>query len=163
MLFHRSPLTSSSWRQNVRVTSTNGTVRRATRADLEAVLALDLSSPVDHSHAELLTTRVESGEVLIFENDAQLLGFAIVAARSFFGFDFVELLSVAERVRRMGVGSSLLSEAAAQSSTDRVFISTNKSNRPMIALLENAAWLFSGKLEGIDEGDPELIYYKDVR
>jgi ribosomal protein S18 acetylase RimI-like enzyme len=138
-------------------------VRRATRADLEAMLALDLRSPVDHSHAELLTTRVKSGEVLIFDNDGQLLGFAIVAARSFFGFDFVEMLIVADGVRRIGVGSSLLSEAAAQSSTDRVFISTNQSNRPMIALLENATWLLSGELEGIDEGDPELIYYKDVR
>jgi ribosomal protein S18 acetylase RimI-like enzyme len=138
-------------------------MRRATRADLEAVLALDHISQVDHSHAELLTMRVESCEVLIFELDAQILGFAIVATRSFFGFDFVELLSVAENDRRMGVGSSLLSEATAQSSTDRIFISTNQSNRPMIALLENATWIFSGKLEGIDDGDPELIYYKDVR
>lgn len=138
-------------------------MRRATRSDLDAVLALDLNSSVVHSHAELLTARIESGEVLIFERDAQLLGFAITTARSFFGFDFVELLSVDAEARRTGVGSSLLSEASSHSSTNRIFISTNQSNRPMIALLKNAAWHFSGKLEGIDEGDPELIYYKDVR
>jgi len=27
-------------------------------------------------------------------------------------------------------------------------------------LLEKAGWLFSGLLEGIDEGDPELVYFK---
>jgi hypothetical protein len=29
-------------------------------------------------------------------------------------------------------------------------------------LLEKAGWQFSGQLEGIDEGDPELVYYKDL-
>ena len=33
----------------------------------------------------------------------------------------------------------------------------------MIGLLEDATWLFSGQLEGIDEGDPEFVYYKNVR
>ena len=155
--------TSTSWRQNVRVTSPKGKVRRATRADLEAVIALDSISPLGHSRAELLTTRVESGEVLIFESDARLTGFVVVRARSFFGLDFVELLSVAPDDRRRGVGSFLLDEALSQSSTDRVFTSTNQSNTPMIGLLEDATWLFSGQLEGIDEGDPEFVYYKNVR
>jgi len=30
----------------------------------------------------------------------------------------------------------------------------------MIGLLEKAGWRFSGLLEGIDEGDPELVYFK---
>ena len=31
----------------------------------------------------------------------------------------------------------------------------------MIELLAKAQWVFSGALEGIDDGDPELIYYRD--
>ena len=31
----------------------------------------------------------------------------------------------------------------------------------MIRLLEKAGWHVSGQLEGIDAGDPEVIYYKD--
>ena len=31
----------------------------------------------------------------------------------------------------------------------------------MIGLLVKEGWQFSGQLEGIDEGDPELVYYKD--
>jgi hypothetical protein len=33
----------------------------------------------------------------------------------------------------------------------------------MIGLLEYAGWNFSGQLEGIDEGDPELVFFKDAR
>ena len=145
------------------MTNTNDLVRRATQADLAAVLALDSFSPVGHSRTELLTRRVESGAVLIFERDARLLGFAVVRTRTFFGLDFVELLCVAPSDRRTGVGIYLLAEAVAQSSTHRVFTSTNQSNAPMIGLLKSATWQFSGRLEGIDEGDPELIYYKDAR
>jgi ribosomal protein S18 acetylase RimI-like enzyme len=145
------------------VTNTKGTARRATEADLNAVLALDSAAPIGHQRADLLASRVDSGEVLVFERDARLVGFAVVTLRSFFGFDFVELLSVGENDRRSGVGSSLLDEAASQSSKNRIFISTNQSNGPMIRLLENAEWQFSGRLEGIDEGDPELVYFKYVR
>jgi hypothetical protein len=31
----------------------------------------------------------------------------------------------------------------------------------MIDLLEKAGWQFSGELTGIDEDDPELVYYLD--
>ena len=106
---------------------------------------------------------MESDEILIFESDARLAGFVVVRARSFFGFDFVELLSVAASDRRHGIGSYLLDEALSQSSTVRIFTSTNQSNTPMIGLLENATWQFSGQLEGIDEGDPEMVYHKNVR
>ena len=40
-----------------------------------------------------------------------------------------------------------------------MFTSTNKSNAPMQALLESEAWSLSGRLVGLDEGEPELVYY----
>jgi GNAT superfamily N-acetyltransferase len=86
----------------------------------------------------------------------------VIGSRSFFGRDFVELLAVATSERRTGVGSLLLKEAVAMSLTGRIFTSTNQSNIPMIRLLEKENWRFSGQLEGIDEGDPERIYFKDV-
>jgi len=42
------------------------------------------------------------------------------------------------------------------SSTERIFTSTNKSNAPMTVFLEKIGWRFSGELEGIDDGDPEM-------
>ena len=139
-----------------------GNSRRADPSDLEAVLALDRASPVGRERAALLTSRVQAGEVILFEKEDQLLGFAVVRKRSFFGRDFVELLTVTESSRRRGVGSLLLEEVVRRSSSVRIFTSTNRSNSEMIGLLERTSWQFSGQLQGIDEGDPELIFFKDA-
>jgi GNAT superfamily N-acetyltransferase len=139
-----------------------GTVRRATSVDLDAVLEFDRVVPIGHERGPLLTARVISGEVILYEREGLLCGYAVLRACSFFGRDFVELLAVAASERRLGVASFLLKEAVAMSSTRRIFTSTNQSNTPMTRLLEKENWRFSGQLEGIDEGDPERIYFKDL-
>jgi N-acetylglutamate synthase-like GNAT family acetyltransferase len=144
------------------MTGVHGAVRRATSEDVDAVLELDRVVPIGHERAPLLTGRVLSGEVILFENDGQIFGYAVIRPRSFFGRDFVELLAVAVDERRRGVGSLLLNEAVRMSSTARIFTSTNRSNLHMIRLLEKEEWQFSGHLEGIDEGDPEKVYFKDA-
>ena len=126
------------------------------------MLALDRGAPVGHERNGLLTARVQSGEVIVVGNEDQLLGFVVVTQRSFFGRDFVELLTVSDDMRRQGIGGILLNEAVTQSSSDRIFTSTNQSNAAMIGLLEKAGWHFSGQLEGIDEGDPEMVFCKDA-
>ncbi len=144
------------------MTLSNGAVRYATLADLTAVLALDRLAPVGHARVELLTARVHSGEVLVFALDDSLVAFASFRSRGFIGRDFIELLSVATDQRRRGIASALLEEAVRRSSTDRIFTSTNESNVPMLALLAKHHWRFSGRLEGIDDGDPEMIFYRDA-
>lgn len=110
----------------------------------------------------MLTTRVHSGEVIIFEHLVQISGYAVVRPRSFVGRDFVELVTVAPHERRHGIGSLLLQRAVGSSTTDRIFTSTNHSNVAMIGLLEKESWPYRGQLKGIDEGDPEIVFYKDV-
>lgn len=145
------------------VTGIKRNPRRADPTDLESVLELDRTSPIRHERAVLLTSRVQSGEVILIESDEQLLGIAVVRKHSFFGRDFVELLIVTGSSRRQGVGSNLLEEAVTHSSSERIFTSTNQSNTEMLGLLDKAGWQFSGQLDGIDEGDPELIFFKDAR
>ena len=106
----------------------NGTVRRATSEDVNAVVELDRAAPVGRERSTLLT----------------------------------ELLCVSFSSRRSGVGSALLRRAVGMSSTERIFTSTNKSNAPMTGFLEKIGWRFSGELEGIDDGDPEMVYYQDA-
>ena len=138
-------------------------VRRATSEDLDAILALDRTAPVGRTRAEFLTARVRAGEVAICERDGRVVGYVVHRTKSFFGRDFVDLLAVDVRSRREGVASALLDSAVRSSSTDRIFTSTNHSNGPMAELLEKSGWHFSGALDGIDEGDPELVYYRDAR
>jgi ribosomal protein S18 acetylase RimI-like enzyme len=148
-------------RQTGAVTIIKGAVRRATSKDLDAVLELERTSPIGHDRAALLTARIQSGEVVVFEREGRVLGYLVIRSHAFFGRDFVELLAVAPEDRRSGVGIFLLRRAVDASTTQRVFTSTNRSNVQMIGLLEKAAWQFSGLLEGIDEGDPELVYFTD--
>jgi ribosomal protein S18 acetylase RimI-like enzyme len=91
------------------------------------------------------------------------LGYVVHRATSFFGRDFVDLLAVDVTSRRQGVASALLESAVHSSSSDRIFTSTNRSNAPMVELLEKSGWVFSGELNGIDVGDPELVFYRDAR
>lgn len=141
------------------VSNHEGSVRRAIPGDLDAVLELDRAAPVGRERSALLTDRMQSGDVIIFEREGRVLGYSVLRDRAFFGRDFVELLAVGVGDRRRGVGSSLLRRAVELSTTEKIFTSTNRSNSPMVHLLEKAGWQFSGQLEGIDDGDPEMIYY----
>lgn len=141
------------------MTAVESVVRKASLNDLDAVLAIDDIAPVVHQHRDLLSRRVETGECLVYAEHGVIVGYVTLSTRSFFGRDFIELLAVAPDERRRGVGRTLLRGAVDQSTTPDVFISTNQSNFAMRSMLEKEEWTFSGQLEGIDEGDPELVFY----
>jgi hypothetical protein len=52
--------------------------------------------------------------------------------------------------------------ALRNASTSRVFVSTNESNTPMRELLRSEGWHPSGVLAGLDEDDPEHVFFHDV-
>ena len=100
------------------------------------------------------------GECLVHIDGGSVGGFAVVRAAYFFGRDFVELVMVDPARRRAGIGRGLLQAALVTAATEQVFTSTNSSNQPMRSLLRAEGWSFSGELDGLDEGDPELVFYK---
>ena len=110
---------------------------------------------------EILESAIASGECLVHVDVAnEIDGFVITNARSFFGRDFVKLLVVSPTHRRSGIGSALLRAATATATTETIFSSTNESNAAMRALFMREGWTLSGVLTGIDEGDPELVFYR---
>jgi ribosomal protein S18 acetylase RimI-like enzyme len=137
----------------------NSTLREATIDDLDAVLGLDRLSPVAHPRVAFLTRRVQSRECHVFEREGVVVGYITLRSKTFIGRDFVDLLAVSPDAQRQGIATALLHYVLAISSTPQTFTSTNKSNLAMIRLLEKDGWSFSGRLEGIDEGDPEFVYY----
>jgi hypothetical protein len=46
------------------------------------------------------------------------------------------------------------------SPTMKIFSSTNKSNRRMQEIFKANGFIQSGFIENLDEGDPEIIYFK---
>jgi ribosomal protein S18 acetylase RimI-like enzyme len=92
-------------------------------------------------------------------SDGLVRGFIVVRPAHFFGRDFIDLLAVGPASRRNGIGRLLLRHALATAATAQVFASTNVSNAPMRSLLHAENWSFSGQLDGLDDGDPELVFY----
>ena len=114
----------------------------------------------DSERIALLREAVAGGHCLIAVG-ASIVGFIVSRPRHFFGRDFIELLMVRDDVRRLGVGRRLLRAAVDAASTSRVFSSTNASNAAMRSVFEAGGWTLSGRLDGLDEGDPELVYFID--
>lgn len=135
-------------------------VRRADAGDLSEILRIDPRAGAgDAERIEYLTRAVDRDVCFVATDDDAAYGFVVLKRRHFFGRDFIDLLMVAERHRRRGLGSMLMNAAAEVATTPEVFTSTNESNVPMRALLVSKGWGFSGELVGLDQGDPELVYY----
>lgn len=136
-------------------------IRPATAVDLVAVLRLDpLAMAGDRLRAEFLSRCTAVGECHVYVAGGTVAGFVVRRPAHFFGRDFVELLVVDAAHRRSGIGRALLRHALDTAFSVQVFTSTNMSNTAMRALLSAEDWTFSGQLDGLDAGDPELFFYK---
>jgi GNAT superfamily N-acetyltransferase len=142
------------------VVSWQAEIRRAIAEDVGGIFRLDqFAVGGGRGRAEFLRRCVELGECLVHVDGGSVGGFAVVRPAHFFGRDFVDLLMADPARRRAGIGRALLRAAVASAGTEQVFTSTNTSNQPMRSLLRDEGWSFSGELGGLDEGDPELVFY----
>jgi len=138
-------------------------IREATGRDLGAILDLETQiTGLSHvREREIVGAALATNDCLVSADASdQVFGYVVLARRAFFGRDFVRLLGVANDHRRIGVATALLAGALARCSTTSVFISTNQSNAAMRSLLAKHGWTFSGALTGIDDGDPEFVFWK---
>jgi len=135
--------------------------RPATLRDERAVLGVEArASGGDQERQRLLQDAIRAGDCIVCERERQVVGFAVLKPRHFYGRDFIDMLFVASDARRQGIGRSLIRASLDAAITPQVFTSTNKSNTAMQALLRSEGWSPSGELVGLDEGDPELVYYR---
>ena len=138
-------------------------IRQAVEGDLDGLIAADtLAAKGDRSRSAYLEAAVATGICRVADADG-IAGYVIVRPGHFFGRDFVDLLMVHQDRRREGIGGLLLGEAASTATSDKVFTSTNRSNVPMTSLLASEGWAFSGELVGLDDDDPELVFYALTR
>lgn len=136
-------------------------VRLADDADEDVLRQLDdLALRGDTERSGRIGEAVASRQCLVAE-DTEVVGYVVTAPGRFFGRDFVELLVVHSDHRRRGIGRALLRAAVDRTATTRVFSSTNESNDAMHALFASEGWTASGRITGLDEGDPEVVYFID--
>ena len=93
----------------------------------------------------------------------EILGYSVIN-QSLFHRPTLEMLMVAEHRRGQGVGRALLQQAQTTVGEGaELWTSTNESNSRMQSLLASEGFCRTGKIENLDVGDPELIYFKKLR
>lgn len=134
-------------------------IRPATVDDVEALCSLDLVARAEAERREFIKNSVGDGTCRVAVAGGEVIGYGVLNY-TFYRQGFVEMLYVHAGHRRRGVGAALLRELEARCRTPKLFTSTNLSNLPTQALLERLGYTRSGVIHNLDEGDPEIVYFK---
>jgi predicted GNAT family acetyltransferase len=108
------------------------------------------------------TTRLNRPRVTSPSSTANVVAYAVLNYK-FYDNGWIEMLYVHPQFRRQGIGSALIRHLINECFTPKLFTSTNQSNVSMQQLLATLEFDRSGFIENLDEGDPELVYFKRLR
>lgn len=136
-------------------------IRQAITADIESIITFDHVAQVEDARRDYIARAVDAESVWVSVIKQRVVGFVIVEY-SFFGCGFVTLLYTHPDFRRQGIGAALMQHVETICQTEKLFTSTNESNRPMHLLLAVRHFVPSGVVNNLDEGDPEIIYFKRI-
>jgi ribosomal protein S18 acetylase RimI-like enzyme len=136
-------------------------INRATESDIEAIMSVDHVAANDESRRRYICKWVSGGSTIVAVVDDAVVGYAVLEY-TFFSQGFISMLIVAEASRRKGVGTALVSHLEKICKTGKLFTSTNESNEPMQALMQSMSYEPSGVVHNLDDGDPELFYFKKL-
>ena len=137
-------------------------IREARPDDIEALASIDPITTSDSKRRDAIGGWLTTETCLVAESaDGEVIGF-VALSHDFFDQGFVRLVFVSQGHRRVGLGMELLASAELRCHTSKLFTSTNASNVSAQALFERAGFVRSGVVENLDEGDPEIVYFKRV-
>lgn len=137
-------------------------IRSASFTDLESILQLDPLVQRDQSRSDFIRRSLLTAHCLVTISDGRIIAYGVLDY-SFFNQAYISMLYVEPILRRRGVGSALMAAMEATCKEQKVFTSTNESNKAMQALLAQLSYERSGIIENLDKGDPELIYFKKLK
>lgn len=135
----------------------HGPVRRASAADLPALLALWPSLARDDRGTARTLRALAAGTVLVSCEGTEAAGM-LALDYQFFDRAFVDRLAVRPQSRRRGHGLALVRAAIGLCESAALFTSTNRSNLPMQALLRKLGFSPCGEVDQLDPGDPECFF-----
>jgi GNAT superfamily N-acetyltransferase len=137
------------------------TIRPAVDGDAQIISSFDHIAQQDAGRRDFIQQAIDEGACFVAGDGDQIVGYAKFE-HSFFGNGFVVLLYIHPEHRRRGAGAALMRHFASICRTPKLFTSTNLSNLPMQSLLAREGYTLTGVVDNLDEGDPELIYFKRV-
>ena len=135
-------------------------IKKATQKELAAILEIEamlVNNTEDHTG--LIKRSIKTGECLVALVDNKVVGYGVFND-IFFHRPFIGLLNVHPEYRRRGIATALIRRMEAICPTQKLFTSTNESNIIAQKTYEANGFVRSGYIENLDEGDPEIIYFK---
>ncbi|HBZ82497.1 MULTISPECIES: GNAT family N-acetyltransferase [Brevibacillus] len=136
-------------------------LRQATLHDLPAVCRIDALVLGSTSRAHELQTAIAAGHCHVASLDMDIAGFAVMN-QSFFQQSFIHLVIVHPRHQHQGIGKELMLYLEKLCPTDKLFTSTNLSNKKMQRLCQKLGYAYSGTIQNLDPADPEVFYCKKI-
>jgi GNAT superfamily N-acetyltransferase len=138
------------------------TIRLAVGYDVEALCSLDLIARQEGGRREFIRREVASGHCFVAVTGGTVIGYGVLNY-TFYYHGCVDMLYVHSEHRRRGAGEALLRHMETLCRTPKLFTSTNLSNLRMQSLLAKLGYELSGVIHNLDEGDPEIVYFKRLR
>lgn len=134
-------------------------LRIATIKDADAIIAFDHVAASKPARVQFIHDQIKSSACYVAVIDAKVVAYAVLNYK-FYDNGWIEMLYVHPQFRRQGIGSALIRHLIKACRTPKLFTSTNQSNLSMQRLLATLEFNRSGFIENLDEGDPELVYFK---
>jgi GNAT superfamily N-acetyltransferase len=136
-------------------------VEPAGAGDLERIVAMDPRVADTPGRREFHERAFGANETLVARRRGEVVGF-VVFDRSFFEQPFISLLYVDPVNRRRGIATAIVRHVESICCEEKLFTSTNESNAAMHAFCGALGFAPSGRIDNLDEGDPEIVYFKRV-
>ncbi len=137
-------------------------IRKAKTDDLPRLIEIDLIAKANQEgRRDLISSAIDKDECHVVALNHEIVGY-IVLNYTFYSQGWIDLLYIKEDFRGKGIGGKLIDHVEPLCAKDKLFTSTNLSNLRMQRLLEKKKFSISGVIHNLDEGDPEIIYFKSL-
>lgn len=134
-------------------------IRLALSQDLKPIINIDDLAQADPPRLKFINRVLAARQCYIVEQREIIIGYGALEY-SFYDHGFISMLYIHKTFRQQGFGTQMMRYFESICQTKKIFASTNQSNKPMQALLKSIEYQPSGIIENLDEGDPELVYWK---
>lgn len=131
-------------------------------SDLDDILSFDGAARADARRRRFLKRAVlEKNLWVMFDEEGTIMAYGVFD-HSFYQRGFVHTIHVHPEYRRQGIAFELMEHFEMLCETDQIFTSTNQSNLAAQAMFAKLGYRKSGVVHDLDEGDPEIVFVKDL-
>ena len=133
--------------------------RQAFETDVAELILFDQIAQREEERREYIRREIDLGNCYVALKDKTVIGYGVLNY-NFYEYGLIDMLYIHAGHRRSGTASALLRHLESLCRTPKLFTSTNLSNLPMQSLLAKMGYELSGVIHNLDDGDPEIVYYK---